>query len=332
MNSYICTENDNEQRLDYILKNIYPELGTRTRKRLCETGQIYVNDRKAKAAYKLREGDVISVLSPLSDFFVDSEQNKTICACIQESESFIGLYKPAHFHSQSIAGKESASVESEIPLLFPDKNYQLLNRLDYGTSGLVMLAKNDEAKKIWHDKQEKHEIPKTYIALTQNILPHPKHIRYALELHKKYAVRVDTNSFGTRHTKVIPLAYSPLGFSLVACQIFQGARHQIRAHLASINCPLMGDIKYGSSLDLDLSILSSLTPISELNSECNYPSHKVEKRNHQSFEDENFLLHHFSIRIADFTAHIYPEYWGQIPQKTQTFLEKKLQIMTTCDN
>jgi len=267
MNStqYLCTEEDENKRIDYLLANLVDDMGLRARRRLCEQGLIHINNKIAKASDKVRANNIITMYPPIyaSDKDVSIQETTSKLSIIKENTDYAALCKPAQMHSERVAGTATNNVQDKLPSLFIDKKPILLNRLDFATSGILMIAFSDDAKREWERYQSRKGIKKIYLALVEGKLEHEVNVKYALILKNKHNVRVDKNSIGQRYTKVYPLAHAKDSegndISLVSCMITQGARHQIRAHLTSIGHPLLSDIKYDAKKQYSTQELTSVS-------------------------------------------------------------------------
>lgn len=127
----------------------------------------------------------------------------------------------------------------------------LCNRIDRNTGGIVIAAKTAEALRILNDKIKDRELEKRYLCIVHG-RPKP-----AEGLIENYLRRDEKRKQVTLHKTRVPGAktartrYRTLAtqgkLSLVECELLTGRTHQIRAHMASIGCPLLGDGKYGTN-------------------------------------------------------------------------------------
>jgi 23S rRNA pseudouridine1911/1915/1917 synthase len=131
-----------------------------------------------------------------------------------------------------------------------------VHRLDRATSGLMVVAKNDESHRRLAKQFSGREVHKTYIALVHGW---PKQdrgtIQSAISRHSQRRTRMTTRGFGGReavtHYVVQRKVDSPYGkFALVELKIETGRTHQIRVHMSSLGHPVVGDALYGAPGEL----------------------------------------------------------------------------------
>lgn len=200
---------------------------------------IRINNIKINENQPVYLGDNITV------YIVDELLYKNpIIEKIYEDENILVLNKP---NDIEVTGNNSltSTLEKEYPYISP------CHRLDRNTTGLVIFTKNEEALNILLDKFKNHEIEKHYLAKvygipkvnSQNLKAYlfkdnKKSIVYISDTPKKGYVQIETSY--TLLDKNVKDNYS-----LLDIELHTGRTHQIRAHLAHIGLPIIGDGKYG---------------------------------------------------------------------------------------
>jgi 23S rRNA pseudouridine1911/1915/1917 synthase len=230
-------------RLDTALAVIFPDLGLRARRGLWHRMDIRVQGRSRPPAYKVRAGQTVHVTSRSDVGTRDADVTNIDVVAV--SSLFAALFKPARVHS--VRGKSPGSVEESLSSLFPGECPVLLNRLDYLTSGLVLVARSPDARMRYAELQESGKVFKTYLALVNGQADEKLCIKRAIDSAKRNKVRVlhKDNRDMLRHTMVTPLGRMGK-HTLVRAEIRKGQRHQIRAHLAACCHPIVGDPLYGT--------------------------------------------------------------------------------------
>ena len=268
MREFTVTKNDAGQRLDRFAAKCAPRLPSSLLQRYFRTKDVKLNGRWAKPDVRLSEGDVVRLYIP-EEFFREAERGSSFSGLsslrpkldiVYEDENLLlvnkrpgvlchpaGGWDPSTLiaHIQSHAYQEGswdpASENSFAPAL--------CNRIDRGTGGIVIAAKNAEALRVIDDKIRSREIDKEYLCVCLGA-PSPHEGRMEDWLFKD-AVKNQVYVRPSREpgTSLAITDYSVLcsgnGLSLIRCRLHTGRTHQIRVQLAHRGHPLLGDGKYG---------------------------------------------------------------------------------------
>lgn len=230
-------------RLDQALVLVLPGSSLRERRRAWEQGAVLVDGRPQAKGFCVAAGQRIELQQEER-----AESPATGARVLDTQGDFVALYKPAGLHSAAIAGRDNASLERLLPALLPGKNAVLLNRLDQLTSGIVLAAFTPEAATRYYALEDAGQVTKEYAARVHGCLEWPVTVKNALHTDntKKTKILAQEDESPLRWTRVEPIDYdADQDQTLVRAVIHKGARHQIRAHLAHILHPIVGDPLYG---------------------------------------------------------------------------------------
>ncbi len=218
---------------------------------------IRVNEQKVSENVLLHAGDHVKIY--LTDEQLYKSPNCSI-SIVYEDENIVVVNKPVGIE---VTGEHS--LTSSLISYYNDLNLKGLNlkkenlriapchRLDRNTTGLVLFAKNEEALSILLDKFKNHEIEKHYRAVILGV-PTPKNATltaYLFKDRKKSLVYI--SDFPKKGYEKIITSYEVLSTnskqntSMLDVTLHTGKTHQIRAHLAHIGHPIVGDGKYGNN-------------------------------------------------------------------------------------
>ena len=242
MKKLIVTKKYNEKKLNTFLLDNISNLSTNLYYQTLRKKDIKINGKRIHDNVTIHEGDEILVY--ISDELLNNNIKLDI---IYEDENILVLNKP---YNLEVTGENS--LTTYVHNKYSNSTFKPMpcHRLDRNTTGLILFAKNETSLNILFDKFKKHEIEKKYLALVYGI-PKIKKARleaYLFKDNKKSIVYISDN-FKTGYSKIIT-SYTVLkeyknNSALLEVQIETGKTHQIRAHLAHISHPIIGDGKYG---------------------------------------------------------------------------------------
>ena len=235
-------------RLDKVILNHMPDRSRTEIQKWIKAGQVIVNDNVEKANYKVEEEDVIQVTLP-DPQSTEIRPEDIPLDIIYEDDKILIINKPIGIE---VTGNNS--LTSIVHNLYKTSEFLPMpcHRIDRNTIGLVLFAKNQSSLDILLNKFKSHEIEKHYLALVYGI-PKKNFQRceaYLFKDNKKSQVYI-SNTMKKGYQKIIT-TYSVLkryqnNTSLLDVEIETGKTHQIRAHLAYIGYPIIGDGKYGKN-------------------------------------------------------------------------------------
>jgi len=267
------TEDEGEQRLDKWLRRRFPQMTQGAVEKLCRTGQIRVDKGRAKASDRVAPGMVIRV-PPLpsepaptglrSQGISAADEKMIQSAVLWKDEHIIILNKPAGLPSQGGSGQGDRHVDGLAEALkfgFKEKP-KLVHRLDKDTSGLLMLARTDRIARALSEALRHRAARKIYWAIVAGV-PHPRQgsIKFGLmkapgrgrggEGEKMICVHpakmADHTEAKRAQTDYFTLWFLGQRMSWMALEPVTGRTHQLRAHMAEMGHPILGDGKYGGS-------------------------------------------------------------------------------------
>ena len=244
------------KRLDAFLAE---KIGDRSRSQLqrsIDSGEVLVNGRTAKASYKIRSGDEIDV--ELVDGSSERFEPENIPLDIVFEDAFLAVInKPAGMVVHPGAGVSGGTLANAIAYHFSvdaatsgSGRVGIVHRLDKGTSGLLVVAKNENVHEHLAEQFRSRSVSKRYAALVHGVPAAESGVidrPIARDRWHRTKMTVAANGREAYSSWTVRQRFEK--FALVGVKIKTGRTHQIRVHLASINHPVVGDPTYNEGRD-----------------------------------------------------------------------------------
>ncbi|MBQ8849366.1 MAG: RluA family pseudouridine synthase [Clostridia bacterium] len=266
MREITVKKNDAGQRLDKFLTKAVKGLPTSMMYKLIRTKKIKVNRKRAEQKYILCEGDTVQLFIR-EEFFDSPEKDDGALSrivpklsIVYEDENIILLNKrPGVLVHEDTEAAENTLIMHMKAYLYQKGEYDptseqsfapaLCNRIDRNTGGIVIGAKNAEALRVMNEKIRDGQMNKFYLCLVHGVPKKKEDKLYAFLRKDSKNNTVEVRNSPFPGAKEIITGYRVLdvrdGNALLEVELFTGRTHQIRAQMAAIGHPLIGDGKYG---------------------------------------------------------------------------------------
>jgi 23S rRNA pseudouridine1911/1915/1917 synthase len=239
-------------RLDVYLTGLLPQHSRSQLQRVIKDGGATVRGLAAKPNSALKAGDVVTIEIPDATPATPVAQDLDLPVVFQDDDVIV-VDKPAGMVVHPAAGHFEGTLVNA--LLFHADNLSgvggeqrpgIVHRLDRGTSGLMVVAKNDAAHRELSRQFHDREVEKEYVALAWGEVHAGRRIDLPLGRDPVHREKMSTRARRARTAVTrITAARDLRGITLVHVAIATGRTHQIRVHLSAIGHPIVGDSTYG---------------------------------------------------------------------------------------
>ena len=239
------------QRLDQYLAQAAIELSRTTAKKIIDLGGVHINGRRIRScSTPIRNGDFVEVYIdrlPLDPYRIRQQD------ILFQDQFIIVLNKPALIDIQPTHARFKGTLFEALQWHLKDPfrpqqkaDIGMVQRLDRGTSGVIVFSIHPRAHKEMTRIFLEHEIKKDYLALVQGTPEQSRGEIISFLARSRKENRVKSVAKGGKEAITrFQLIEQLIDCSLLKVEILTGRSHQIRAHMSEQNCPLVGDVRYG---------------------------------------------------------------------------------------
>lgn len=249
-------ENDENKRLDSYLAEITPDFSRSKIQSLIKSGNVLINGESKKPSYTLKENDKIEFELPQNEEIKIKAQNIPL-NIIYEDENMLVVNKPSGMLTHPTALERENTLVNALLYKYGDNlsdingefRRGILHRLDRNTSGLLMIAKNNQAHEFLSEQIKNHTITKKYRAIVKgNYSKDEDKIDLPIGRNPNQPHKMMVTDTGKPSITLVKVIKRFKDATYLDLTLITGRTHQIRVHLNHMKHPIYNDTLYGAGI------------------------------------------------------------------------------------
>ena len=241
------------QRLDQALATLYAGVTRSRLQQWIEDGHVRLNGRIPRKRDKVKEGDVVDILVP-STAEGDWKAQAIPLDIVHEDDDILVINKPPGLVVHPGAGNPEGTVLNALlnhaPTLAALPRAGIVHRLDKDTSGLMVVAKTEQARQHLIKQLQAHSVEREYLTIVNGVMVAGGTIDAPIGRHRTQRTRMAVSERGKPAVSHYRVMKKYRAHSLVQVKLESGRTHQIRVHMAHLHFPVVGDPVYGGRLKI----------------------------------------------------------------------------------
>ncbi len=249
-------ENDENKRLDSYLAEITPDFSRSKIQSIIKSGNVLINGESKKPSYTLKENDKIEFELPQNEEIKIKPQNIPL-NIIYEDENMLVVNKPSGMLTHPTALERENTLVNALLYKYGDNlsdingefRRGILHRLDRNTSGLLMIAKNNQAHEFLSEQIKNHTITKKYRAIVKgNYSKDEDKIDLPIGRNPNQPHKMMVTDTGKPSITLVKVIKRFKDATYLDLTLITGRTHQIRVHLSHMKHPIYNDTLYGAGI------------------------------------------------------------------------------------
>lgn len=301
----IVQEDQNKSRLDKVAAEMFNEFSRTQIKKWILEGRVLVNNELARPKDIVLHLDEIEI-NPVKEKKVSWEPEDIDFEVVDENNDFIIVNKSHNLVMHPGSGCYSGTLANALLHRYPEleslPRSGIVHRLDKDTSGILVVARNDEFRNYFINEMQTRNISKNYIAISSGSTLGSFEITDPIGRDKNNRTKMAIRDDGKEAITFVKIKEKIRGYSVLNISIQTGRTHQIRVHLASKKLPIIGDNTYNPRKIISKDTSDDLVEVIR-----NFPRQ---------------ALHASSIAFKDMKSENVITYESDIPSDMQTLISK----------